>query len=75
MRASQANRAVIAARAAHRPTRTTVLPSTDSLRIKPSGYVGRKGKARMTGAQRNSQGQRSEWTMSPYFWTDPKWGA
>lgn len=49
--------------------------STDSLRIKPSGYVGRKGKACMTGAQRNSEGRRSEWSMSPEFWTDPKWSA
>lgn len=30
---------------------------------------------KMTGAQRNSEGRRSEWAMTPYIFTDPKWGA
>lgn len=83
MRASQANRAVIARRAAHRPTDRPVLaPSTD-LRarvltvVKPSGVGIRRSKAKMTGAQRNSEGRRSEWSLSQtcrdVVATDAKW--
>ena len=46
--------------------------------MKPNGAGIRHGKAKMTGAQRNSEGRRSEWNRSPYLRdavaTDAKWG-
>lgn len=77
------DRSIIAARAALRSTDRPVLaPSTD-LRartltvVKPSGAGIRRRKCKMTGAQRNSEGRRSEWTASPYIRdavaTDARW--
>ena len=40
-----------------------------------AGPVRRSRALKMTGAQRNSEGRRSEWSASPYYFTDPKWGA
>ena len=83
MRASQADRTRIAERATaagRTPTRNAGRVSTD-LGARPSTVVPprlgkvRKSRAKMTGAQRNSEGRRSEWSMSPYFFTDPKWSA
>lgn len=81
MRASQANRARIAARAKIQ-TRPVLLPGTD-LRareltvVKPSGFTARRTRASMTGAQRNSEGGRSEWAMSQNNrdGRDPKWDS
>lgn len=42
--------------------------------FRPSGAGIRRHKCKMTGAQRNSEGRRSEWSMSPEYFTDPKWG-
>lgn len=81
MRKSQANRAVVAARASiqHRPV---LAPSIDlrarpATEVKPSGFTGRRTRASMTGAQRNSEGRRSEWTMSQNNrdGRDRKWDA
>lgn len=78
------NRAVMAARAkaANRPKRTPgASPSTNpAMRTSTpvahcAGPVRRSRASKMTGAQRNSEGRRSEWNMTPYVFTDPKWGA
>lgn len=77
------DRSIIAARAALRSTDRPVLaPSTD-LRartltvVKPSGAGIRRRKCKMTGAQRNSEGRRSEWSLPMNLRdavaTDPKW--
>lgn len=83
MNRSQADRSVIATRAATRTARTPgARPSTNPAvrtmtTVKPSGPGIRKRKAKMTGAQRNSEGRRSEWTASPYIRdavaTDARW--
>ena len=74
MKRSQANRAVIAARA----TRSTpTLPP----HLRPvsttyaTGPVKRSRALPLTATQRNSEGRRSEWSASPEFFTDPKWGT
>ena len=82
MQKTQANRRVIAARAAHRqgasPSTTgTNLAARTLTVVNGSGPGIRRPKARMTGAQRNSEGRRSEWSASPYIRdavaTDSKW--
>ena len=88
MNRSQANRARIAERAGARSsTRSanagrTGNPATDLTArtlttVKPSGVGIRKHKCKMTRAQRNSEGRRSEWSASPYIRdavaTDGKW--
>lgn len=81
MKRPQANRAVIAKRAKPRARATgstgTDLRARTLTVVKPSGAGIRKRKASMTGAQRNSEGRRSEWTASPYIrdavMTDAKW--
>ena len=81
MNRAQADRRVIAARVntANLATRPGAMPSTEHLRIAPAGFVGRRSKARMTGAQRSADGGRSLWTASPYYRTaatiDPRWSA
>lgn len=75
MNPNQANRARIAQRIdpANLRTRPTVLaPSTP---IGATGPVRRTRCAPMTAAQRDSTGKRSDWSASPYFFTDPKWSA
>lgn len=77
MHKSQANRAVIAARVTVF-VRPIGRPATDvRARLESFEHLGevrRSRKAtRMTGAQRNSVGQRSEWSRSPYYFTDPAW--
>lgn len=76
------NRAIVAQRASKRPVRRTAgRPGTNILartltevdRAVPA-HRGRKS-PRLTAVQKNSEGRRSEWSRSPYFWTDPKWGA
>jgi hypothetical protein len=65
---SQADRTRIAERA--RPSTKPLGPASTDLRartltvVKPSGVGIRKHKAKMTGAQRNSEGRRSEWSAS-----------
>lgn len=39
-----------------------------------AGVVKRTRCAPMTAAQRDSTGKRSDWSRSPEFFTDPKWG-
>lgn len=80
MRASL-NRDVIAARATQ-SGRTGANPSTrpginisarTSTIVTATGHVKRTTCAPMTPAQRNSEGKRSEWNASMYYWTDPAW--
>lgn len=82
MNRRQADRTVIAARAAHRPgarasTTGTNLAARTLTVVNGSGPGIRRPKARMTGAQRNSEGRRSEWNESPYLRdavaNDSKW--
>lgn len=81
MKRSQANRAVIARRAKPRPRATgstgTDLTARVLTEVKPSGVGIRRSKASMTGAQRNSEGRRSEWSASmtckDRVATDAKW--
>ena len=79
MRRQQANRAVVAARAELRPVKSSGARASTNLLLRPAplpihtGPGGRRPKARMTGAQRNSLGQRSEWSMSQNYFTDPAW--
>ena len=75
MNRSQADRSVIAARAAAngRTGRhgSVLAPSTYPLRT-----VHRRSRAvKLTATQRNSEGRRSEWSRSADFWTDAKWSA
>lgn len=70
------NRAVLAARAGVR--RNPGTPATDVAArvLAPStgtGPVRRSSAVRMTAAQRDSEGNRSAWAASPYYFTDPKW--
>jgi hypothetical protein len=78
------NRATLAARTAGKTTgpRATGSTGTDLTArtltvVKPSGVGIRRSKASMTGAQRNSEGRRSEWTASmtcrDVVATDAKW--
>lgn len=78
MRATQANRAVIAARAAARPVRTnTALVGSDpsAVAFHGTGQVKRSRALPMTATQRDPTGKRSDWNRSPEFFTDPKWSA
>lgn len=73
MNHAQANRARIVERAAanNRTGRhsSPMPPAMPRLRT-----VGRRSSAvKMTAAQKNSQGRRSEWAMPSDFFTDPKW--
>lgn len=73
MNRTQANHAVVARRAA-----TNGRTGRHGSPIPPAaptaiGYVKRSSAAKLTGAQRNSLGKRSEWAASPEFFTDPKW--
>lgn len=73
MKRSQANRSVIAARAAANGRtgghHSVMPPHMPRLRT-----VMRRSKAvKMTATQKNSQGRTSEWARSPEFFTDPKW--
>lgn len=84
MRRAQADRSVIAARASRRvgARRSTGRPATDVAArpitpLTPIGSVRRSSAVKMTGAQRNSEGRRSEWNATPYLrdavTTDAKW--
>lgn len=82
MKRSQADRSVIAARAGSITPNRGASPSTDLLQrplttVKPSGVGIRRSRASMTGAQRNSEGRRSEWSASmtckDRVATDAKW--
>ena len=66
------------------PTTIGASPSTNLLArdltvVKPNGAGVRRSRAKMTGAQRNSEGRRSEWTASPYLRdavaNDARWSA
>lgn len=76
MNRSQANRSVIAARAAAngRTGRhgAVLAPSTV---VYATGPIRRSRAIPLTATQRNSEGRRSEWSASPEFFTDPKWSA
>lgn len=76
MQKRQANRAVIAARIAPvQETRISVRETSEANRTartadirEASKRAPRNRKAmRMTGAQRNSEGRKSEWNQSPYL--------
>jgi hypothetical protein len=87
MRRAQADRAVIAARAAASgrvsTPNTGASPSISLLartqtHVIEYGYVGvrRHGnKVKASGGMRRGDGtgRQSEWARSPYFWTDAKW--
>lgn len=73
MRASQANRSVVAARAAAKG-RTGLHHSVTPPPMPRLRTVHRKSSAvKLTATQRNSEGRTSEWSRSPYFFSDPKW--
>lgn len=75
-RTELARKKALKARRAARATPSTVA-TNPALRVqttfRPAGAGIRRHKARMTGAQRNGEGRRSEWSMSPYYWTNPTW--
>ncbi len=84
MRAKQANRQIIAERArlagnrglSGNRTGLSVgrnLGARTSTIVTATGHVKKTRAMKMTGAQKNSIGQRSEWSRSPEFFTDPKW--
>lgn len=82
MRKSQANRAVIAARAAGRvstitpDSRVSHNPALRHKSVPPLRTVMRKSSAvKMTPVMRagDGSGRRSEWTQSPDFFTDSAW--
>lgn len=72
MKRSQANRAIIAARA-KAPISNDVAMLRPSMPQSGTGPIRRSRAVKMTGAQRNSQGARSEWSMSQNYFTDPAW--
>lgn len=72
MKRSQANRAIIAARA-KAPISNDIPMLRPSMPMSGTGPIRRSRAVRMTGTQRNSEGQRSEWAMSQNCWTDPAW--
>jgi len=72
MKRSQANRAVIAARA-KAPTSNDVPMLRTSIHTTGTGPVRRSRAVRLTATQRNSQGARSEWSMSQNYWTVSAW--
>lgn len=70
------NRTVMARRARSSTVNTAArIPLGSITPITPIGHVKKTRAMKMTGAQRNSEGRRSEWSMSPEFFTDPKWSA
>lgn len=83
MKRSQADRAVIAARAtqnSHRASRSTgagTVGTNPGLRaqttVTGTGPVRRTTCAPLTSMQRDSEGKRSAWAASPYYFTDPAW--
>lgn len=80
MHTSQADRSVIAARAARRSgaRRSTGTVGTnparrDTTQVYATGPVRRSTAVTLTATQRNSEGKRSEWSASPQFFTDPRW--
>lgn len=82
MHKSQANRAIIAARAGipatnhHGVSRNQAVSTNLAARVDsiiPIVHVHNRRSPRMTAAQKNSEGRRSEWAASPYFFTDPAW--
>lgn len=75
MKRSQANRSVVAARAAVlRPsTPNNVAMLRNHVPAIATGPVRRTTAAPLTRMQRDSTGKRSDWAASPYFFTDPKW--
>lgn len=75
------NRALIEARIPGTPRPRPTTPGTNPAMRTPgpshpmaAGVVLRTRCAPMTGAQRNSLGRMSEWSRSPEYFTDPKWG-
>lgn len=76
MHKSQANRAIIAARAGIPATNHHGVSRNPAARVDsiiPIVHVHNRRSPRMTAAQKNSEGRRSEWAASPYFFTDPAW--
>lgn len=84
MNRRQADRAVIAQRAANtdsrRASRSTgagTVGTNPGLRtetvLSGTGPVRRTTCAPLTRMQRDSTGKRSAWADSPYYFTDPKW--
>lgn len=84
MNRSQANRSVIAARAAHR-TQVNTEPVSRNLALRtslPTGDTGvgpRKGKTRKAWSHRDSTGRRSLWHSNPFYYSpierDVRWSA
>lgn len=75
MHASQANRARIAARAGVRRNDEGVSrnPAARTSSTIPLTHVHNRRAPKLTSVQKNSEGRRSEWSASPYFFTDPAW--
>jgi len=57
----------------NRSVGTNLGARTSTVVTPPVGAVRNRRGAKMTGAQRDSRGERSAWADSPYVFTDPKW--
>jgi hypothetical protein len=74
------NRARIAERAGARTStkRPATVGTNPAMRVETIVHaripVRRSKATRLTATQRNSEGRRSEWSASPYYFTDPAWG-
>lgn len=76
MKRSQANRAIVARRASpSTPNVHSGIPLTGTTPVYATGPVKRSRALKLTATQKNSEGRTSEWSMSPEFFTDPKWSA
>ena len=75
------NRARIAERASARAStsRPGTVGTNPAMRVETIVHaripVRRSKATRLTATQRNSEGRPSEWSRSPYYFTDSKWGA
>lgn len=74
MKRSQANRSVVAARASASTPNLAAHTLKHTLPKGAAGAIRRSRALKLTATQKNSEGRTSEWSMSPEFFTDPKWG-
>lgn len=83
MNRSQADRSVVAARAALRPVRTSTEPVSRNLALRgpalptATGVSPRKGKTRKAWSHSDIRGKRSEWHNNPFYYSpievDRRW--
>lgn len=66
-------RAVKAARVVPSASPSTNLAARRTVTKGAPGAIRRSTALKLTATQRNSEGRVSEWSMSPEFFTDPKW--